>query len=221
MKVIKTPTGLIPVDESAQSLTQAEYNNLTAEQKNTGTYYIISTDGTSITSIIRDGVPLSSLPASSSKFDPPSGMTANTVQTAITENHNEITKIQKTITILTGANIKYTPENGLNSTTVQDAISENAKNINNMKHRTATVTASRNSWSGAEAPYTNTISVSGVTADNIVEVGLGSNASDDQVQACMKASIAKITQENGKIKLYAYGKKPEVDLPLVCVIVNV
>ena len=31
----------------------------------------------------------------------------NTVQAAITENHNEITKIQKTITNLKGANIKY------------------------------------------------------------------------------------------------------------------
>ena len=117
--------------------------------------------------------------------------------------------------------IKFTPSEGLTSNTIQDAVIENAKNINNMKPKTVNATASSTSWAGASAPYTNLITVSGVTASNIVEVGLASNANDDQVKACMKASIAKITQENGKIKLYAYGKKPEVDLPLVCVIVNV
>ena len=45
MQVIKTPTGLIAVDELAQSMTQTEYNNLPADKQKIGTYYIISGDG--------------------------------------------------------------------------------------------------------------------------------------------------------------------------------
>ena len=181
MQVIKTPTGMIPVDEPAQCMTQTEYNNLPADKQKSGTYYIISGDGKHISLIIKDGVPLDSLPANNAAFTPPSGM---------------------------------------NSTTVQQAITELYTTTQNMKHKTATAIASSTSWGGASAPYTNSIAVAGVTTNNIVEVGLASNANDDQVKACMKASIAKITQENGRITLYAYGKKPTVDIPLSCIIVN-
>lgn len=75
-------------------------------------------------------------------------------------------------------------------------------------------------WGGGAAPYTCTINIANVTASNVVEVGLASNANDDQVKACMKASIAKITQANGSITLYAYGTKPTVDIPLSIVIME-
>ena len=75
-------------------------------------------------------------------------------------------------------------------------------------------------WGGGAAPYTCTISIPKVTSSNIVEVGLGSSANDDQVKACMKASIAKITQANGSITLYAYGSKPTADIPLSIVVME-
>lgn len=75
-------------------------------------------------------------------------------------------------------------------------------------------------WGGGAAPYTCTINIANVTASNVVEVGLASNANDDQVKACMKASIAKITQANGSITLYAYGTKPTVDIPLSIVVME-
>ena len=75
-------------------------------------------------------------------------------------------------------------------------------------------------WGGGAAPYTCTINIANVTASNVVEVGLASNANDDQVKACMKASIAKITQANGSITLYAYGAKPTVDIPLSIVVME-
>lgn len=75
-------------------------------------------------------------------------------------------------------------------------------------------------WGGGAAPYTCTINIAKVTASNVVEVGLASNANDDQVKACMKASIAKITQANGSITLYAYGTKPTVDIPLSIVVME-
>lgn len=181
MNVIKTPTGLIPVDEPAQLLTQAEYNNLTDEKKNSGTYYITNDDGTSLVSIIRDGLKEDEKPAD---------------------------------------DIKFTPSEGLTSETIQDAVIENAKNINNLKPKTVGVMCVSTNWYNNSAPYTNIIAVNGVTATNIVEVGLNPTATDDQVKACMKASIAKITQHNGGIKLYAYGTKPTINIPLICVVIN-
>ena len=83
------------------------------------------------------------------------------------------------------------------------------------------VTAPASGWSGDTAPYTNTIVVVGVTQTNIVEVSLdNSTATDDQVNACMDAQIAKATQANGSITLYAYGDKPSLDLPLTVIILN-
>ena len=150
MNVIKTPTGLIPVDKPGELLTQAEYNNLTDEKKRDGTYYIINSDGNSILGIIKNGISLDSTPK---------------------------------------------------------PVSVNAS-------------ASLNNWSGSSAPYTNSVTINGVTATNIVEVGLSSNANDDQVKACMSASIAKITQASGSITLYAYGTKPTTNIPLSVVIIN-
>lgn len=85
-------------------------------------------------------------------------------------------------------------------------------------HTTSNVTCSAAGWAGTSAPFTNTIAVAGVTATNVVEVGLNSAANDNQVKACMKASIAKITQSANAITLYAYGSKPAVDIPLSIII---
>ena len=181
MNVIKTPTGLIPVDEPVKLVTQTEYNNMPENEQKSGTYYIINGEGTAITLIIKDGIPLDKVPAQNIDFNPPDGMQSITIQDAITENYNL---------------------------------------INKMKPITVNATASAAGWAGASSPYTNTVTVSGATPTNIIEVGLSNGANDDQVKACMKASIAKITQGNDNIILYAYGKKPTIDLPLTCVIVN-
>ena len=52
MNVIKTPTGLVPVDEIARVMTQAQYDALSAEEKKDGTFYITDDNGTSVMDII-------------------------------------------------------------------------------------------------------------------------------------------------------------------------
>ena len=52
MNIIKTPTGIIPVDEVAKVLTQAQYNALSENEKKNGTYYIIDDDNESLMDII-------------------------------------------------------------------------------------------------------------------------------------------------------------------------
>ena len=52
MNIIKTPTGIITVDEVAKVLTQAQYNALSDKDKKNGTYYITDDDGETVMDII-------------------------------------------------------------------------------------------------------------------------------------------------------------------------
>lgn len=52
MNVIKTPTGVFAVDDAAIVLTQDEFDALSVEQQNNGTYYITDSDGSNIIDII-------------------------------------------------------------------------------------------------------------------------------------------------------------------------
>ena len=80
---------------------------------------------------------------------------------------------------------------------------------------TTTITASK--WTGS-GPYTNTITVSGVTASNNVEVLIPGSATNAQVEAWMSAGIANGTQTTNSITLKAYGDKPSIDIPIECII---
>ena len=122
---------------------------------------------------------------------------------------------------LTSSEVAYLAAYKSGGKQIKDVPVSTVKTLMGIKNSKLNVTCSSSNWSGSAAPYTNTINVTGVTASNIVEVGLNNaSATDAQVQACMKASIAKITQENGKIKLYAYGTKPTVNIPMTVVILT-
>ena len=122
---------------------------------------------------------------------------------------------------LTSSEVAYLAAYKSGGKQIKDVPVSTVKTLMGIKNSTSNVTCYSSNWSGSAAPYTNTISVTGVTASNIVEVGLNNaSATDAQVQACMKASIAKITQENGKIKLYAYGAKPTVNIPMTVAILT-
>ena len=122
---------------------------------------------------------------------------------------------------LTSSEVAYLAAYKSGGKQIKDVSVSTVKTLMGIKNSTLNVTCSSSNWSGSAAPYTNTINVTGVTASNIVEVGLNNESTTDaQVQACMKASIAKITQENGKIKLYAYGTKPTVNIPMTVVILT-
>lgn len=75
-----------------------------------------------------------------------------------------------------------------------------------------------NEWIGDIAPYTNSVSVIGVNADNFIEVLAPSSITDEQYEAFSSANITKVTQSDGSITLYAYGTKPVIDLPITVII---
>ena len=74
-------------------------------------------------------------------------------------------------------------------------------------------------WSGSTAPYTYTVTVSGVTKTNEISIVL--NSTDATVaNAWMDASVVSGTQTTNSITLYAFGKKPATGIPITVLVGN-
>ena len=68
-------------------------------------------------------------------------------------------------------------------------------------------------WTGAHAPYTQTVAVTGLLADSFGEIGLTQGATDAQRAAARAALLSIQSQTDGAVTLIADGDKPTVDLP--------
>lgn len=73
-------------------------------------------------------------------------------------------------------------------------------------------------WSGSSAPYSFTLSATGVTASNNVELVVPPTITVAQVEAYQSAAIVTGTQANGSITLKAYGEKPKINLPITVIV---
>jgi myosin heavy subunit len=76
------------------------------------------------------------------------------------------------------------------------------------------ITLSASGWTGDAAPYSQQISVEGVTATSANEVLPDASITADQLEAFQDANIQDGGQEAGKITLLAFGDKPSIDLPV-------
>lgn len=84
----------------------------------------------------------------------------------------------------------------------------------------ANAVAAADSWEGNVAPRTQVVYVPVLAADDRAIVGLGDTANEDQRRACREAMISPTGQADGSITLTADGRKPEVDLPIVVMILE-
>ena len=87
---------------------------------------------------------------------------------------------------------------------------------NTLARKSSIVTATllANSWSGVEAPFSYSLNVNGVTSNSIQEVLLSTSVTQEQVEAATAANIQDAGQSLNTILLKAWGKKPEVDIPI-------
>lgn len=85
---------------------------------------------------------------------------------------------------------------------------------------TVTFTLSVAAWSGSTAPFTQTVTVSGVTASSNGSVGLANAATDAQWDAAVKAQIRKTVQGANSLTFKAYGSKPTVNLPCAVTLIG-
>lgn len=83
------------------------------------------------------------------------------------------------------------------------------------KQTTATIGTT---WDGSSAPYTQTISISGVKTNSIVEISLPSNATAAQVTAFQKLNLQDGGQTAGSITLRAFGTKNTISIPVNVVV---
>lgn len=70
------------------------------------------------------------------------------------------------------------------------------------------------SWTGDAAPYSYTLTVSGVTATSNQEVLPALNITAEQLEALQGANIQDGGQAANSMTLKAYGDKPTIDLPI-------
>lgn len=73
-------------------------------------------------------------------------------------------------------------------------------------------------WTGSAAPYTQALSVSGVTATSVVEVLLPTTATAEQVEAYQALNLQDGGQAAGSITLKAFGDKNTIAIPVTVIV---
>jgi hypothetical protein len=82
------------------------------------------------------------------------------------------------------------------------------------KSHSAPVTLTAAGWTGAAAPYSQMVSVVGVTTTSVNEILPGASITADQLTALQAANLQDGGQAAGSITLLAYSDKPAIDLPI-------
>lgn len=77
------------------------------------------------------------------------------------------------------------------------------------------VTLTAAGWTGAAAPYAQTVAVAGLMANSYGDIGPANSATAAQRAAYRSALIAVTAQADGSVTLVADGDKPAVDIPAV------
>ena len=77
-------------------------------------------------------------------------------------------------------------------------------------------------WSGSAAPYTQTLTITGIPASQAaaVIVSIAPTATADQVKACGKSMVLATAHAQDSITVSAFGNIPSVDIPIVATVIE-
>ena len=81
------------------------------------------------------------------------------------------------------------------------------------KYRLVNTTILSTNWIGEESPYTNTITIEGVTENTDICIVPSSTWTSDIIEVWGCAGILTGEQATNSITLKAYGEKPIIDIP--------
>ena len=108
--------------------------------------------------------------------------------------------------------------NKMNGTTDSNMIKIDTALYGKADHSTSVnLTLAANSWTGNSAPYTQTLSVTGLTASQNGTIGLANSATAAQRTAARSALLSVGTQSAGSVIIIADGIVPTIDLPITVI----
>lgn len=73
------------------------------------------------------------------------------------------------------------------------------------------------SWSGSAAPYTQSVTISGMTSTANGSIGIAQSATAEQRAAAVAAQLSITSQGTNTVTITADGTKPTVDIPIVVI----
>ena len=89
---------------------------------------------------------------------------------------------------------------------------------NNSVAVNATLLAS--AWTGVDAPYTQVLAISGLTASQNGTISVAHNATAEQREIAREAMLSVIGQADGTLTIAADGEMPERDIPVYIILLG-
>ena len=75
-------------------------------------------------------------------------------------------------------------------------------------------------WVGVDAPYTQTLTISGLTASQNGTISVAHNATAEQREIAREAMLSVIGQADGALTIAADGEMPERDIPVYIILLG-
>ena len=89
--------------------------------------------------------------------------------------------------------------------------------INQLNSNTIEYTLLNSNWIGDSIPYSYTISNDNITSTNIIDLIFNPNT-EELKDVLVDTEISGYSQEEGSITIYAWGNKPNIDIPITIII---
>ena len=100
-------------------------------------------------------------------------------------------------------------------TKMEDALNTKA---DNSLSKTGTLLAS--AWTGVDSPFTQDITVTGLTATQNGIISVAHNATFEQREMAREAMLSVVGQEDGKLTIVADGELPDIDIPVYIILLG-
>lgn len=75
-------------------------------------------------------------------------------------------------------------------------------------------------WTGIDSPFTQDITVTGLTATQNGIISVAHNATFEQREMAREAMLSVVGQEDGKLTIAADGEMPDIDIPVYIILLG-
>lgn len=75
-------------------------------------------------------------------------------------------------------------------------------------------------WTGIDSPFTQDITVTGLTATQNGIISVAHNATFEQREMAREAMLSVVGQEGGKLTIAADGEMPDIDIPVYIILLG-